>query len=80
MCSKDEQKDFVEKLGEIVNLIDELTTKIDRSRLVLNDHCLEQARGLDLATETRIVKVCTDQPAIDKLNDIRRRLLGEINK
>jgi hypothetical protein len=63
MCSTEERV-LIEKLTEIDTSGDELNVKIDLSLLYVNEHCLEQARRVDLAVETRI----------EQLNELRAKI------
>jgi hypothetical protein len=76
MCSKDK---FLSNLNQINKLAEELINKIEQSRLTINQFCLDLTRDVDIATETRIEKVSKKQKSIDELNNVRRKLLKEIN-
>jgi uncharacterized coiled-coil protein SlyX len=80
MCSKEE---FLQKRGQIKTQTSEITRKIELTRLTVNEECLELARSVDIAAETRIEQLSESateqkQQAIDKINDRRRLLLAEI--
>jgi hypothetical protein len=46
--------------------------------LIVNDYCSDLTRNVDIASETRIEAAGTDQETIDKINNVRRALLKQI--
>jgi hypothetical protein len=80
------QEEFIYKLNQINNLAQELTLKLELSRLTVNEHCSDLVREVDIATEIRIEELScvlgsekhAAAAAVDKLNDRRKKLLKEI--
>jgi hypothetical protein len=77
MCSSQEEL-FEQNVVEIKTQIRQLKSSIDMSRLIINEHCLEQARLLDIETETKIEK--SEAAEIDTLNEQRKKWLAEISE
>jgi hypothetical protein len=48
------KEEFNKKMIEIVTLAERLKSKIAMSRLVINEHCLNLARQVDIETEMLI--------------------------
>jgi hypothetical protein len=69
---------FVARLKQIKERDDQLTIRIELTRLTVNQHCLDLANDVDITTETRIEKSATKQEAIEKLNVDRKNLLKKI--
>jgi hypothetical protein len=77
MCSSQEEL-FEQNVVEIEARIKRLRSDIEMSRLVINEHCLELARQLDIETETKIEK--SDAAEKDRLNERRKKWLKEISE
>jgi hypothetical protein len=77
MCSFQEEL-FQQNVVEIKAQIKRLKSSIDMSRLVINEHCLEQTRLLDIETETKCEN--SDAVDIDKFNERRKMWLKEISE
>jgi hypothetical protein len=79
MCSSQEEL-FEQNVVELKAQIKRLKSSIDLSRLVINEHCLEQTRLVDIETETKIEKSDIEKSAgIVKLNERRKKWLAEIS-
>jgi hypothetical protein len=75
------QEKFNRKVDEIETCSDDLKSDIeDMSRLVINEHCLNMARQIDIETEMNIEKYGDDEAEIEKLNERRKKWLAEIKE
>jgi hypothetical protein len=78
MSAFSQEELFEQNVAEIRTQIRQLKSSIEMSRLVINEHCLEQTRLVDIETETKIEKSDTDE--IEALNERRKRWLREISE
>jgi hypothetical protein len=73
------QEKFSRKVDEIETCSVDLKSEIeDMSRLVINEHCLNLARQVDIETEMKIENSGGDESEIEKLNERRKKWLAEI--
>jgi hypothetical protein len=77
MCSSKDEL-FEQNVVEIRTQIRQLKLSIEMSRLVINEHCLDLARQLDIETETKLEK--SNEAEIDTLNERRKRWLKEMSE
>jgi hypothetical protein len=71
------EQEFLHKLVQIKKLDEEVTRKVELTRLTVNTFCQDIAREVDISAETKIEK-CNEQTTIDELNNERRKLLKQI--
>jgi hypothetical protein len=76
--SSSQEELFEQNVAKIRTQIRQIKSSIDMSRLVINEHCKEQARLVDLETETKIEK--SEASEIDTLNEHRKKWLAEISE
>jgi hypothetical protein len=74
------EQQFNDILMRIDQLVDELSKKVTRSRLEVNEYCLELARQVDILTETELLNAEMNGKStqIDELNECRKKWLKEI--